>query len=751
VGLLTQAAARSREPGFPGMSGQRSPESSDVITLPELVRVFRRRRQLIASSVIALLILGALYCVVKTRRYEAVTNLAINPEGSNSLDMGDITATLGGGGLGFDEKLATQVLILKSDSLAWTVISELRLDKRAVFAGDHKFLVVGPYSTPDAPEQIEQTSPERRNKLLLIFSKALKVDSIPHTEAVEVSFRSPDAALARDVVNRLAKDYSRRSFTTRFEDTMEASHWLSGQLDDLRTAMDQSEAKLAAFQRRTGIFGTDENDNLVLSRLDDLSKELTDAESDRIVKEAKYRVSQSGNPELIGTIVPDSVLPVLRQQEAGLKDQLAQADAMYGSQYPKVVQLRAQIAQLDKSLQKEIADIQERFREDYQTSANAERQLRTVFADQKKQANNMSLGLSQYGMLKRDLESDADLYEDLQKKLKEAGAVASLKALTVDIIDPAILTTKPVEPNIPLAMALSLILGLGLGGGSAFLAESLDDVIRSADEIEILTDIPLFGFIPHRKRVLSKDWVQGNEPDGEVMRRDVLAVLLRPTSHHSEAFSALRTSLLLASAGTPPKTILITSAVPEEGKSTLSVNLALVLVKWGARVLLVDADLRRGVIRERFKLSKNFGLSGSLTGAGNWQDAVLPLPEAPNLSILQAGLRPPNPGELLGSPQMSQVIQEWKPAYDYVIIDSAPSLLVTDAVLIAQNTDATLLVSRVGITTRVGLRRVGELLRAKHVHVAGMVINDVAKTDQYYGYGYGYGAYNGYYSDENPD
>ena len=203
----------------------------------------------------------------------------------------------------------------------------------------------------------------------------------------------------------------------------------------------------------------------MLSKLDDLSKELTDAEADRIVKEAQYRVAQSGNAELIGTIVPDSVLPVLRGQEADLKQQLAQANAEYGPHYPKVIQLETQLAQVKKSLQSEIADIQERFHTAYQVSADAEKQMRTAFDQQKQQAYNMSAGLDQYGILKREMESGNDLYEDLLKKLKEAGVVASLKAATVDVIDPATLPTKPVEPNIPLVMALSMVFGLGTGIG----------------------------------------------------------------------------------------------------------------------------------------------------------------------------------------------------------------------------------------------------------------------------------------------
>jgi polysaccharide biosynthesis transport protein len=723
--------------------------SSGEISLSDLVRILRRRRRIILASLLVGLLLGVSYCIVKTRRYEAVSDLAINPEGSDALDMGDITASLGGGGLGFDEKLETQVHVLKSDSLAWVVISQLRLDSQPTFAGHHGLIFFGPYLVPDAPKNIELTTPERRNELLEQFSAALTVQTIPRTQAVEITFRNANPMLAREIVNHLVTGYTQRTFMTRYNDTMKASDWLSGQLAQLKSDVQESQSKLSKFQRQTGIFGTDENDNLVLSKLDDLSKELTDAEADRIVKEAQYRVAQSGNAELIGTIVPDSVLPVLRGQEADLRQQLAQANEEYGPHYPKVIQLETQLAQVEKSLKTELLDIQERFHTAYQVSAGSEKQLRAAFEQQKQQAYDMSAGLDTYGILKREMESGNDLYEDLLKKLKEAGVVASLKAATVDVIDPAKLPTRPVEPKVPLVMALSVVFGLGAGIAFAFTAEGLDNLVRSSEEVESLTGIPLFGIIPHIKLGRSKGSLD-LEPAGVEPRPASVIALLQPNSQASEAFRSLRTALLLASAGKPPKAVLIASALPGEGKTTVSINIAAMLAQQGPRVLLVDADLRRGRIADLLMIPKNLGLSGSLTGAVQWRDAVETVTGTPNLFILQAGVRPPNSAELLGSQEMREVLNGCKADYDHVIIDSAPCLMVTDAVLVAQETDAVLLVSRISVTPRSNLRRASELLQCGDGHVTGIVVNDVPLGEEYYGYGYGYGYRkgHGYYSEE---
>jgi capsular exopolysaccharide synthesis family protein len=723
--------------------------SSGEISLPEILQVFRRRRRILIASVIFVLFLGMLYCLLKTRKYEAVADLAINPEGSNSLDMGDIASSIGGGGLGFTEKLETQVRILQSKSLAWTVISELRLDKRSAFAGRRKFMFTGPLVLPPAPELSEQTDPARRNQLLDAFSRSLSVRVVPRTQAIEIAFRSVDPALARDIVNRLASAYEQRTFMTRYNDTMKASDWLSGQMTQLKSSVESSQTRLSGFQRQTGIFGTDENNNLVLSKLDDLSKQLTDAQADRILREAQYHVAESAEPELLATIVPDSVLPLLRAQEVTLKGQIEAARQQYGPKYPKVIQLNNQLDQLNSSIQKEVAAIQQRFRVAYEASSGTEKRMRSAFDQQKQLANDMSQGLDTYGVLKREVESSNDLYDDLQKKLKEAGVIASLKAVTVDPIDLALLPTRPVEPRKSLALALSIIFGLALGTTLAFLMESLDTVVHSPDEIEALTAVSLFGVIPHIRLDRGKFKPQIGEKQESEFGGALFITLRKPQSHAAEAYRALRTAILLASAGSPPKTIVITSAAPGEGKTTTSVNIAIALSQLGHRVLLIDADLRRGTIREQLKLPTNFGLSGSITGTGRWRDAVVELSAAPDLHVLQGGLRPPNSAELLGSAQMRRILGECKAEYDHVIIDSAPSLLVTDAVLLAQWVDMVILVSRVGVTSRVALRRTRALLRTGSGNLSGIVANDISSGEGYgYGYGYGYKSRDGYYTDQ---
>jgi len=726
-------------------------QKSDDLSVTELLRILHRRRMFVIGMALAVLLLGVAYCIVATRRYEASAYIVINPEGSNAMDLGDLTARLGGGGLGFDEKVATQIRVIQSQSLAWTVIKDLRLDKKPSFAGHRKYIFFGPLVLDKVPDDIESIGPGRLNSLISAFQHNLKVDVVPHTQEIQVSFVSADPVVARDVVNDLTAAYQQRVFTTRFDDTLKASDWLSGRLADLKRSIEDSQAKLAAFEKSTGIIGTDENDNLVLSRLDALSKEVTDAEADRIVKEAEYHVAQTGDSDKIATIAPNTLIASLRMQQEQLKVQLAQLSQEFGPKYPKLVQVEDQLKQANQSLASEILNAQEHFRSQYEISAGAEAKIDKAFEDQKQKAYALSEGLDQYGIMKREVQAGNDLYEDLQKRIKEAGVIASLSAPTVDVIDVANLPTAPVSPKISVVILLSLIGGLGLGGGFALAADALDYIVRSADEMESLAGIPLWGFIPHL-RDKSKKKLEATTKDP-----NSLVVHTRPKSHPSEAFRAVRTSIMLASAGAPPKTVLISSSVPAEGKTTICTNIAAALTQSGARVLLVDADLRKGRLNFRIGASSSKGLSSCLTGASSWRDSVVLVPDCPNLFCLPAGVPPPNSAELLGSQYMYEKISEWKQEYDHIVIDSAPCLLVTDAVLLARWMDAVLLVTRVGTTPRRGLQHaIRLLLQSVETHAFGLLINDVSGSDGTYGYGYGYGyvygngygAYGGYYSDD---
>jgi capsular exopolysaccharide synthesis family protein len=380
--------------------------------------------------------------------------------------------------------------------------------------------------------------------------------------------------------------------------------------------------------------------------------------------------------------------------------------------------------------------------------------LTTAFNQQTQQANQLNESAIEYSVLKRDAEANRQLYQDLLQRSSEAKISETLKSSNIRVVDFARTPTSPITPNVPRNIELGLLLGLACGIGLAFVLESLDTSIRNMEELSAISTLPALGTIPlqlssngylrKRLKTVSAETEKSESP--------VLVTYARPKSESAEAYRALRTSILLSSFGAPPKVILVTSAMPQEGKTTVSANSALVLAQRGSRVLLVDADLRRPAIGKLFGIGSRGGLSTLISGSDKVEDVVIPCPEVPNLWILPAGPIPPQPAELLGSAVMKDHITRWRNEFDHIIVDTPPCLSVTDAVLLSPEADRVILVARSGQTTKAGLRRACDLLLQVNARVMGIVLNafDHRSGDGYY-YTYGGRYANHYYHEESPE
>jgi capsular exopolysaccharide synthesis family protein len=706
---------------------------SEGLDLHALLGAFRRRRRVIIYSIVICVLVAATVCIFMTPRYDAINMLNINPQGGSSIDLGNLTDLMSGsGGLDWDAVVQTQVLIVSSDPLAWDTIRTLRLDQDPTFMrpgllnaiSKCKMIVTPPNQSPDG------IPPCRRFKMLSRFSKALEVQALPKSQAVQIRFRSEDPALAAKVVNQLTSAYLHYNFTTRYNATMQASGWLQDRLNEMRQNMENAQSNLTSYQKSAGIIGTDETDNLAIDQLTDMGKQLTEAEADRIVKEANYRLAMTGNPELIGTIVPDSVLPTLRSQEAQLNVSLAEAKAEFGPRYPKVIQLQSQIAEVQRSLTTEISNIQARFKSEFESAQHSQEKLHDSVDRLKQEAFSESAKFNRYDLLRNEVTSTQDLYDDLLKKLNEAGVTAGLRSTNVDVIAPAEAPIKPTLPNVPMFLFAGIASGLVIGVMCVFILENLDHSIRGFEDMQLITSLPVVGVLPH---------VSFNGPHnaGELNGNGGISKnLCSARSEFSEATRILRTSLLLAAPGKPPKVIMMTSALPAEGKSMVSLNLAATLARSARRVLLVEADLRRGSLVQGNAASRGLGLSGCLTGQANWQDQIQQIPlEDGQLFVLPAGPHPPNPAELLGSQQMINLLQTLRLEFDHIVIDTAPVAVVTDAVVLSPLADVLLIVARINRTTRFALEHTHRTLARATDHIAGVVLNDDNVAERYYGYG----------------
>lgn len=724
---------------------------SQESTMREYLRVLIKRRWMVTAVVLGIFMAVAIASLRQTPIYEAASQIVINKADSNLITFKDSVPVVDY----YDQSdLDTEVRILQSDLMALQVIRQLNLDKRPEFGGhaDQK--------QPNLVADPLQTDSNRTSALLGSFRGNLHVTLIPNTRIIEIHYNSTDPQLAASVVNTLAATYVEQNFKTKFESTMQASDWLSKQLVDLQMKVETSQEKLVRYQKEHEIFGVDDKQNIITEKLDELNKEMTAAEFDRMQKEAVYRQTQSSDPVAVAAaIVSDTtpggnstispLLDKLREQQAGLRIQIADLSTQFGPSYPKITQLNNQLKEIDHQLQSETNKAVDHLNGRYQAALQRENMLRASFEKQKQEANKLNESAIEYSLLKRDVDSNRTLYEGLLEKLKEAGVTAGLRSNNFRIINAARVPTSPSEPNIPRNLAFALMLGVISGVGLAFLLESLDNTVRTPEQAQAISGLPSLGMIPLGSKSTNRG-ATGKRLALTASKEVVETVTqVRPQSQMAESYRALRTSLLLSNLGAPPKVIMVTSARPQEGKTTTSINTAIVLAQKGVRVLLVDADLRRPSIHKTLGMGPRSGLSNVLTGSATVQQTITTSPILPNLFIMPAGTPPPNPAELLASSNMRDLIVELRGLYDHIVIDTPPTLSVTDAVVLSPRADATILVIRSGQTTKPALRRARDILTQVNAHVAGVLLNavDLTSPDYYYYYEY-QGKYGQYYHED---
>jgi len=744
--------AGSFEYGTPPLQPWLPPQES---ALREYFRVLIKRKWTVVGCLAVIFTIVAIASFKMVPIYDAVGRIAINKPDNNLVNFKDAQ---GGADYSDPTDLDTEVAILQSDLLALQVIKTLNLDKMPEFGGRP-----GPTDNL-APDPLQADS-SRTSALLGAFKGGLRVALKPNTRIVEIRYVSTNPQLAASIVNTLATTYVEQNFKTKFESTMQASDWLSKQLVDLQMKVETSQEKLVRFQKEHEILGTDEKQNIITEKLAELNRELTAAESNRMQKESLYRLVESGDPEVVaatgnalevggaggsGGLAP--LVAGLRAKQADLKIQVAELSTQFGPSYPKVSQMNNQIKEVDAQIEIELKKVSNRIRGQYLAAQQEESMLRGEFEKQKQEANKLNESAIQYSLLKRDVDVNRQLYEGLLEKLKEAGVTAGLKSTNIRLVDAARTPTYPTEPNIPRNLAFALVLGLTSGIGLAFLLENMDNTVRTTEQAQIISGLPALGMIP----MGSKNGLDstGKKLLSVASSREAVELVTqaRPQSQMAESYRALRTSLLLSNLGTPPKIVMVTSARPQEGKTTTSINTAIVLAQKGVRVLLIDADLRRPSVHKTLGMGPRSGLSNVLTGSVTLDHAITRSPILSNLFILPAGTPPPNPAELLASANMRDFLNDLRDKYDHIIIDTPPTLSVTDAVVLSQRVDAIILVIRSSKTTKQALRRARDILMQVNAKITGVLLNavDLSSPDYYYYYEYQGKYHDSYYRESDP-
>ena len=456
----------------------------------------------------------------------------------------------------------------------------------------------------------------------------------------------------------------------------------------------------------------------------------------------------SEDADLVSLTGDNPQVAEIRAQIAELQQQRSQLALKLGEKHPRMEELGEQIRKLQANLDREVALARRQIRNEYESALQLEDTLRQRLDKQKEAAYALNEDVAQYAILFHEAQLNRDLYDALQMRLKEASVTAGLSATNITVIDRAQVPFVPVAPQKVLSMIAGLFGGLLGGVVIAFMIESIDDRVQTSEEVESVSQLASLATIPHIAGAPNK---RKNEEDGSAgaspLRTRQMISLYSPKSLAGEAYRGLRSSLLLSLIDHPPRVIVITSAFPGEGKTTTSVNCAITLAQRGEKVLLVDADLRRGSLDRVFGIDdRSFGLSTVLTRPSEHKEIPAPLEELPMLHVLSTGPRPPNPAEMLSSHRMEEQLRQWVKEYDRIVLDTAPVLAVSDTQAMATLADTVILVVRAGVTRKRALIRARDLLWRINAPVAGVVVNDVdMRLENFYTYRYGmYGYHYGY-------
>jgi succinoglycan biosynthesis transport protein ExoP len=701
--------------------------------LYDYLLTLRKHQWLILSFMLAVMTITTIGTFRMQPVYVATSRIEIDRENSNILpfqgaESYDYVNDL-------DNYIETQSKILTSETMALQTIRSGVLSGQADFASDP--------STSDALSTGSLANLKPPPELAL-FLASLSVKRVLNSRLMDVSFESTNPLLAAQIVNAHIKNFIEQNFQSRYEATTRASTWLTDQLSELKIRVEKAEDARITYERQNQIWALDgDKQNVTTQRMADLNKELTDVQSERMRKQSLFEFAKAGDMDSVPQIRDNPVVQDLFRKRTEFYAQYTDALNQYGPNFPKVLRLQSQLKEIEAAAEKEKKGVIARLDSEYREARQREELLTQALDQQKVQVNQMSERMVQYSILKREAEANKALYDGLLTKLKEAGISAGLRSSNIRVVDPAMVPQYPARPAKTRNIALSILVGLVGGIGLALLREYMDNTVKSPDDIESLARLPSLAVVPaftepngDRSRV---KLLKGASTNGHNTRIELVAQHL-PKSQMSEAFRALRTALLLSQADHPPQVILVTSALPREGKTTAAANLAVTLAQLGDRTLLVDADLRKPGVGRLLNLGsgKYAGLSSYLAGVSSLDLVTIQHPAIPNLSAIPTGPLPPNPADLLSSHKLSDAIAELRTKFKFIVIDSPPIMAATDAVILSVKADGVLLVVRSGETPKEAFVRSRDLLLSVKAHLLGVVLNAVDSTapDYYYSYRY---------------
>lgn len=716
--LILATESTQTSPYFPVAMPEAQQEQTSV-PLSHYLWILRRHRWKILSFVIAAVVATAVVSSRITPIYESTVTVDIDRQTPHGVVGQESTkpSTFNDS----DQFLATQVKLVQSDSVLRPV------------ALKHKLL--------NHEKQFDDLSPTKATNAeqAPVFLKRLKVTRPTNTYLMLISYRSADPQLAADVSNAIAQSYLEHTYNIRYKSSASLTSFMEKQLEELRAKMERSSAALGQFERELNLINPEEKTNILSSRLLQLNTEYTNAQADRVRKEAAFHSVRNGSLEAAQVSGQGEPLRRLTEKMNEAQEKFSEIKSHYGANHPEYKKAAAHLAEVQRQHERTRQNIAQRVEIEYQESLNREAMLQKAVAETKGEFDRINSRSFEYQSLKREADADKRLYEELVRKIREAGINASFQNSAIRIADPARPALKPIFPNVNLNIALAFVFATLLAVGAAIVGDSLDNTIRDPEQVSRTLKTEVLGSLP-----VVKNWRTRLGPVAQHGTAKALIALSEGSDHtntYAEAIRTLRNSILLTDFDRRIRSLLVTSASPGEGKSTIAAHLAATHAEQKNKTLLIDGDLRRPSVHKRFGIPSTTGLTNVLLGEVEWRQALVKPEGLESLDVLPAGPVSRKAADIVGR-GLLELLEEACSEYDLVILDAPPLLGFAEPLQMATSVDGVVVVTRAGETNRKAVGAVIGTLNRLRANVMGIVLNQCHQemSDSYYYYSH-YGKY----------
>ena len=699
----------------------------------QYMAMLHKRRGIVITCLVVSVLVAVLYNYTTRPVYQATTQILIDRDTPDVLPNKELMDLVQAG----VDYYQTQYQLLNSRSLAERTVERLGLQKSSELA-------TGPMMNPwervqrllgRPPRAIVDQDGMPLSPTVAAFRSRVGVDPIPGTRLVNLRFNAYDPRVAADAVNALASLYIEQSLEFRFTTSSDATGWLSDRLAEQRQKVEAAEKALQEYREKEGLIDHEERQGLVQQKLETLNGAVLDARTERIAKETLASQLSSLSPAQIESfplVMGSETVQKLKNELVSLQRDEARMAETLGQRHPDMVRVRAQTKDVQEKLRAEVRNVARAADSDSRAARSREARLQANLDAVKSEAQDVSRKAIQLGVLRREVDTNRQIYQDLLTRTKQTGLETELKTTNIRVIEKAEAPRGPVSPkktrNYQVAVVFGLLLGIGLG----LLFESFDNTFKTPEDLKQHVAAPFLGMVPDVTAATSKEMMRGLSPTLLISKNAASAV--------ADAYRVLRTNLIFTSSETTGRALVVTSAGPGEGKTTTLANVAAALAYNGAKVLAIDADLRRPTLHQHFGLQKTPGLSDLIVGKSAASEAIQST-RIDGLQVLPCGYLPPNPAELLGSPMMKQVLEAVRSHYDWVLLDSPPILAMADAAVLCPQVEGVILLVAAETPTKPAVARAIDQIQSVGGKVLGVVLNKVNLQRNSYYYSLYYGEY----------